>query len=91
MAEAQEKMKGDRNLVQQPTGMTGGTLKPYQVEGLRWLATLFENGLSGILADEMGLGKTIQVIALIAHIREKNVKGPICVAAPLATLPNWMN
>lgn len=91
MAEAQAKMKGDRNLVQQPTGMTGGTLKPYQVEGLRWLATLFENGLSGILADEMGLGKTIQVIALIAHIREKNVKGPICVAAPLATLPNWMN
>ena len=65
--------------------MTGGTLKPYQVEGLRWLATLFENGLSGILADEMGLGKTIQVIALVAHVREKNVKGPICIAAPLAT------
>ena len=49
------------------------------------MATLFENGLSGILADEMGLGKTIQVIALVAHVREKNVKGPICIAAPLAT------
>lgn len=39
----------------------GGKLKPYQLEGLRWLVTLYENGLSGILADEMGLGKTIQV------------------------------
>ena len=84
-------MKKEKALVVQPKAMTGGTLKPYQVEGLRWLATLFENGLSGILADEMGLGKTIQVIALVAHVREKNVKGPICIAAPLATLPNWMN
>mmetsp|Transcript_15154 Transcript_15154/g.46849 ORF Transcript_15154/g.46849 Transcript_15154/m.46849 type:complete len:589 (-) Transcript_15154:74-1840(-) len=84
-------MAKDRELVLQPEAMTGGTLKGYQVEGLRWLATLFENGLSGILADEMGLGKTIQVIALVAHVREKRVKGPICIAAPLATLPNWMN
>ena len=91
MASAAEKMSADRHLVHQPKIMTGGALKGYQIEGLRWLATLFENGLSGILADEMGLGKTIQVIALIAHIREKNVKGPICVAAPLATLPNWLN
>merc|ERR1719197_1595351 len=90
-AEAEPSKKKEKALVVQPKAMTGGTLKPYQVEGLRWLATLFENGLSGILADEMGLGKTIQVIALVAHVREKNVKGPICIAAPLATLPNWMN
>ena len=85
LEDAAEKMKKEKALVVQPKAMTGGTLKPYQVEGLRWLATLFENGLSGILADEMGLGKTIQVIALVAHVREKNVKGPICIAAPLAT------
>ena len=91
LEDAAEKMKKEKALVVQPKAMTGGTLKPYQVEGLRWLATLFENGLSGILADEMGLGKTIQVIALVAHVTEKNVKGPICIAAPLATLPNWMN
>lgn len=47
--------------VHQPSNLVGGTLKPYQLEGLRWLVTLYENGLSGILADEMGLGKTIQV------------------------------
>ena len=32
---------------------------PYQLEGLQWLLSLWENGLSGILADEMGLGEQI--------------------------------
>ena len=41
---------------QQPSNLTGGTLLPYQLEGLQWLISLWENGISGILADEMGLG-----------------------------------
>ena len=65
-------------------------LKDYQLEGVRWLASLFENGVSGILADEMGLGKTIQVIGLIAHLLDQGVSGPFLVVAPLATLPNWV-
>ncbi|GMI51219.1 hypothetical protein ScalyP_jg5897 [Parmales sp. scaly parma] len=65
-------------------------LKDYQLEGIRWLTSLYENGVSGILADEMGLGKTIQVIALIAHLQTKDVTGPFLVVAPLATLPNWV-
>ena len=40
---------------------------------------------------EMGLGKTIQVIALLAYLELKTVKGPFIICAPLATLPNWMN
>jgi SNF2 family DNA or RNA helicase len=36
----------------QPTDLTGGTLMPYQLEGLQWLLSLWENGLSGILAGE---------------------------------------
>ncbi|CAN0188604.1 unnamed protein product [Ectocarpus sp. 6 AP-2014] len=93
-AAAREK---DDDSFRQPSNLVGGTLKPYQLEGLRWLVTLYENGLSGILADEMGLGKTIQasccrhdVIALIAHLRSKGVNGPFLVTAPLATLPNWV-
>jgi len=86
---AKGRNNNNNNLVQQPRNMVGGSLKGYQVEGLRWMATLYENGLSGILADEMGLGKTIQVIALVAHLREKHVAGPYIIAAPLATLPNW--
>lgn len=33
----------------------------YQMNGLRWLVSLYNNHLNGILADEMGLGKTVQV------------------------------
>ncbi|GMF41308.1 unnamed protein product [Phytophthora fragariaefolia] len=73
----------------QPTLMTGGTLRDYQLEGIRWLCNLFENGLNGILADEMGLGKTIQVIGLLAHLKALGVRGPHLIVAPLSTLMNW--
>jgi hypothetical protein len=33
--------------------LVGGSLMSYQKEGLKWLLSLWENGLSGILADEM--------------------------------------
>ena len=42
-------------------------LRPYQVEGFRWLAFLREHHLGGILADDMGLGKTLQTLALIDY------------------------
>ena len=76
--------------IQPPNLADGCILKDYQLEGVRWLVSLFENGVSGILADEMGLGKTIQVIAMIAHLLTQNVSGPFLVVAPLATLPNWV-
>jgi ATP-dependent DNA helicase len=41
----------------QPSLVTGGILRDYQLAGVEWLITLWENGLNGILADEMGLGK----------------------------------
>lgn len=37
--------------------MLQAQLKEYQLKGLNWLATLYEQGINGILADEMGLGK----------------------------------
>lgn len=48
------------------------TLRPYQLEGFRWLAFLREHRLGGILADEMGLGKTVQALALLAHAINKH-------------------
>lgn len=33
--------------------MKGGTLRDYQVRGLNWMISLYENGVNGILADEM--------------------------------------
>ena len=34
---------------QQPALVTGTTLKPYQLEGVAWMVSLFEHGVSGIL------------------------------------------
>lgn len=74
----------------QPDVVTGGLMRTYQLEGLEWLTSLYENGLNGILADEMGLGKTIQTISFIAFLREKNINGPFLIAAPLSTTSNWV-
>ncbi|TPX34202.1 hypothetical protein SmJEL517_g03103 [Synchytrium microbalum] len=41
-------------------------LRPYQREGVSWLAFLSRFGLHGILCDDMGLGKTLQTICAIA-------------------------
>ena len=35
-----------------------GELRQYQLKGVKWLISLYQNGLNGILADQMGLGKT---------------------------------
>ena len=49
---AQQVMSGctmSSMITAQPPNLVGGTLKPYQLDGLRWLVSLWENGLSGIL------------------------------------------
>lgn len=74
----------------QPDLVTGGLMRTYQLEGLDWLTSLYENGLNGILADEMGLGKTIQTISFLAFLKEHGVHGPFLIAAPLSTTSNWV-
>ncbi|WVZ60315.1 hypothetical protein U9M48_010359 [Paspalum notatum var. saurae] len=71
--------------------MTGGKLKSYQIKGVKWLISLWQNGLNGILADQMGLGKTIQTIGFLAHLKGKGMHGPYLIIAPLSTLSNWVN
>ncbi|KAH9663207.1 helicase lymphoid-specific [Citrus sinensis] len=71
--------------------LTGGKLKSYQLKGVKWLISLWQNGLNGILADQMGLGKTIQTIAFLAHLKGNGLHGPYLVIAPLSTLSNWVN
>ena len=77
---------------EQPTILVGGKLKEYQIKGLQWMVSLYNNRLNGILADEMGLGKTIQTISLITFLIEhKRQNGPYLVIVPLSTLTNWVN
>jgi DNA helicase INO80 len=58
---------------QNPTSLSGpltiaqprmlmAQLKEYQLKGLNWLATLYDQGINGILADEMGLGKACLIL-----------------------------
>ncbi|KAJ3072793.1 hypothetical protein HDU98_002872 [Podochytrium sp. JEL0797] len=75
----------------QPSLVTGCVMREYQILGMEWLISLWEQGLNGILADEMGLGKTLQTIAFLAHLIEMNVWGPFLVVAPLSTLANWVS
>lgn len=77
-------------VTKQPDMLVGGTLKDYQLKGLQWMVSLYNNHLNGILADEMGLGKTIQTLSLITYLVEmKKVRGPFLVIVPLSTLTNW--
>jgi ATP-dependent helicase STH1/SNF2 len=78
------------DVTRQPGLLVGGTLKEYQIKGLQWMISLYNNNLNGILADEMGLGKTIQTISLITYlIEKKRQNGPFLVIVPLSTLTNW--
>ncbi|WP_064060336.1 DEAD/DEAH box helicase [Rhodococcus pyridinivorans] len=66
------------------------TLRPYQLDGFRWLTFLWTHGLGGILADDMGLGKTLQSLALICHARAKRpADAPVLIVAPTSVVPNW--
>ncbi|XP_055902986.1 chromatin-remodeling complex ATPase chain Iswi isoform X1 [Eupeodes corollae] len=74
-----------------PSYIKNGELRDYQVRGLNWMISLYENGINGILADEMGLGKTLQTISLLGYLKHfKNQAGPHIVVVPKSTLQNWV-
>ena len=62
-------------------------LRPYQRDGVDWMARLAFWGAGAVLADEMGLGKTVQTLALLVH---RAAHGPALVVAPTSVAPNWM-
>jgi hypothetical protein len=64
-------------------------LRPYQLDGFRWLQFLANHGLHGILADDMGLGKTLQTLAHLAAEHAKAPGLPSLVIAPTSVVPNW--
>lgn len=65
-------------------------LRPYQVEGFRWLNAVSDKRFGGILADEMGLGKTVQMLSylLSRHERQRKV-GPSLIVCPASLVYNW--
>jgi hypothetical protein len=66
-----------------------GTLRPYQLSGVKWLHLLYELKLGGCLADDMGLGKTIQVLSLLLIIKQRASSVPHLLVVPASLLGNW--
>ena len=70
-------------------------LRPYQVEGYRWLCFLHANNFGGCLADDMGLGKTLQTISLIQKVlniqKESGQHKTSLIVSPASIVYNWYN
>ena len=72
-----------------PAGLDA-TLRPYQLDGFRWLSLLWDCGLGGVLADDMGLGKTLQMLAMVLRAHERGeLDDPVLVVAPTSVLSTW--
>ncbi len=69
-----EFLEGFNALATQPLPLPGlsATLRPYQLEGVKWMKYLHDHNMGGCLADDMGLGKTVQTIALLTLIYGKD-------------------
>ncbi|MEI6715667.1 MAG: DEAD/DEAH box helicase [Verrucomicrobiota bacterium] len=68
------------------------TLRPYQQQGVAWLAFVNRLGLGACLADDMGLGKTLQVIALLCLLRKQSASDtPASILiVPASLMGNWL-
>lgn len=69
-----------------PGDLFKGELRPYQQEGLNWLAFLHQFGFHGILADDMGLGKTVQVLAFLSTLKREALH---LIVLPTSLIFNW--
>lgn len=77
-----------------PESVVNAKLRHYQTAGVRWLWFATQLGLGVCLADDMGLGKTLQVISLIALMRERSSStrsktSPCLIVVPTSLLGNW--
>ena len=59
------------NIEYQPSTLVKATLRPYQIEGTKWLLEHYNNGLGACLADDMGLGKTLQTLTTLVAVQEQ--------------------
>ncbi|MFZ4483428.1 MAG: DEAD/DEAH box helicase [Chthoniobacterales bacterium] len=67
-----------------PLGALEAILRPYQKDGVFWMADRAASLGGAILADDMGLGKTLQALALMRHLG-----GPCLVVCPASLVFNW--
>ena len=74
-----------------PAGLQA-ELRPYQLDGLRWMQTLRELQVGGVLGDDMGLGKTLQSLAhLLCEKHAGRLDRPCLAIMPTSLIPNWLD
>lgn len=73
----------------EPSAALEASLRPYQLEGFKWMQCLDQLGWGGCLADDMGLGKTLQTITFIQHLKEKYPGSTQLVVCPTSLIFNW--
>lgn len=68
-------------------------LRPYQVEGFKFLAYLAHNNFGGVLADDMGLGKTLQTLTWLTWLKLNQPAGEppftCLVVCPKSVMHVW--
>ncbi|BDY05918.1 DEAD/DEAH box helicase [Ferrimonas sp. YFM] len=75
--------------IEPPAGLQA-QLRPYQQQGLNWLAFLHQFGFGGILADDMGLGKTLQTLAHLLTLKQRGqLTAPALLVCPTSLISNW--
>ncbi len=95
LAETLQRLRHPENIdACQPGKDLQAQLRPYQIDGVRWLWLVTELGLGGCLADDMGLGKTIQVIDLLLMRKRQREKDgvkplPSLLVVPASLMGNW--
>ncbi len=79
------------NRIALPEELTA-SLRPYQLNGYRWMAQNSSIGFGSLIADDMGLGKTVQVIAALLKFKKEGLLKKSCnlVIVPTTLLTNWM-
>lgn len=90
LVELKKEMQSRDLLTYKKPSLLNAELYKYQQEGYLWLKVLSYSRLGGLLADDMGLGKTLQVIALIAYLKEIKQLKPSIIILPSALIDNWV-
>ncbi|MCQ2259173.1 MAG: DEAD/DEAH box helicase [Bacteroidaceae bacterium] len=81
-----------QSVIPLPEGINA-QLRPYQERGFSWMYRNMKIGFGSIIADDMGLGKTLQVITLLAKMKEEGAmdKKKALVVVPTGLLHNWQS
>jgi SNF2 family DNA or RNA helicase len=64
------------------------TLKPHQIDGIKWMMDKEVAGTGAILADDPGLGKTLQLSSLVYTMPSDK---PTLIIVPTSIINQWKN